>query len=85
MVTLNDPFAFRRRRLARVVAQEVGRDPGNPWGAARRAWARLSDDKAELATVTLVTVEAAVAGELRGRGAVRDEDGMWRLPPDGAA
>ena len=49
------------------------------------AWARLSDDKADLATVTLAAVEAAGTAELRGRGAVRDEDGMWRLPPDGAA
>jgi hypothetical protein len=85
VVSLNDPFAFRRRRLARVVEEEVGRTPGDPWGAARRAWARLSDDKADLATVALAAVEAAVAAELRGRGAVRDEDGGWRTPPDGAA
>src|SRR5829696_3716340 len=85
VVTLNDPLAFRRRRLARVVAEEVGRTPADPWGAARRAWARVSDDRAELAVLTVAAVEAAVAAELRGRGAVRDEDGMWRLPPDGAA
>jgi hypothetical protein len=86
VVSLNDPFAFRRRRLARAVAEEVDRTPGDPWGAARRAWARLSDDKADLATVTLAAVEAAVACELRGRGVVRDEDGMLRfVPPDGAA
>ena len=82
---MNDPTVFRRRRIAAVVRDEVAYSPRHPLSAARRAHARLSDDPALLALLSLAALEASArleAGALRG---VRDEDGGGRLPPDGAA
>ena len=82
---MNDPLVFRRRRIAAVVKEEVARSPRDPWSAAKRAHARLSDDPAMLALISLAALEASARLEVRARGAVQDEDGGWRLPPDGAA
>jgi hypothetical protein len=43
---MNDPLLFRRARIEAVVWQEVRRSPRDPCAAARRALARLSDDRA---------------------------------------
>jgi hypothetical protein len=82
---MNDPQLFRRARREAVVWQEVRRSPRDPAGAARRALARLSDDKAMLGVVTLATLEAAARLEAWAQAKSRDEDGGWRLTPDGAA
>jgi hypothetical protein len=83
---VNDPNLFRRRRIAAVVKDEVGRSPRHPLSAARRAHARLSEDPAMLALISLAALETAAVMEVRVRGGVRDEDGGWRFPPpDGAA
>jgi hypothetical protein len=82
---MNDPDVFRRRRIQAVVRDEVAFSPRHPLSAAKRAHARLSDDPAMLGMVTLAALEAAALLEVRARGAVRDEDGGWRPPPDGAA
>ena len=79
---MNDPTVFRRRRIAAVVKDEVGRSPRHPLSAARRARARLSEDPAMLALISLAALETAAAvAEVRARGGVRDEDGGWRFPP----
>ena len=82
---MNDPDIFRRRRIRAVVRDEVARTPGDPWGAAKRAYARLSDDPALLALLSLAALEASARLEVRALGSLRDEDGGWRGPPDGAA
>ncbi len=82
---MNDPLVFRRRRIAAVVKEEVARSPGDPWSAAKRAHARLSDDPALLALLSLAALEASARLEVRALRGVRDEDGGWRSPPDGAA
>ena len=82
---MNDPDIFRRRRIQAVIRDEVARSPGDPWSAAKRAHARLSDDPALLALLSLAALEASARLEVRARGAAQDEDGGWRLPPDGAA
>ncbi len=82
---MNDPDIFRRRRIQAVIRDEVARSPGDPWSAAKRAHARLSDDPALLALLSLAALEASARLEVRALRGVRDEDGGWRLPPDGAA
>jgi hypothetical protein len=83
---MNDPNVFRRRRIAAVVRDEVAYSPRHPLSAARRAQARLSEDPAMLALISLAALETAAVAEVRARGGVRDEDGGWRFPPpDGAA
>ncbi len=68
-----------------MVKDEVARSPGDPWSAAKRAHARLSHDPAMRALITLAALEASARLEVRALGGVRDEDGGWRPPPDGAA
>jgi hypothetical protein len=82
---MNDPDIFRRRRIQAVIRDEVARSPGDPWSAAKRAHARLSDDPALRALITLAALEASARLEARALRGVRDEDGGWRSPPDGAA
>ena len=82
---MNDPNVFRRRRIAAVVKDEVARSPRDPWSAAKRAHARLSDDPALLALLSLAALEASARLEVRALRGLLDEDGGWRLPPDGAA
>ncbi len=82
---MNDPDIFRRRRIQAVVKEEVARSPHDPWSAARRAHARLSDDPALLGLLSLAALEASARLEVRAIRGARDEDGGWRLPPDGAA
>ncbi len=82
---MNDPLVFRRRRIAAVVKEEVARAPHDPLVAAKRAYARLSDDPALLALLSLAALEASARLEVRALRGVWDEDGGWRPPPDGAA
>jgi len=84
---MNDPTVFRRRRIAAVVRDEVAYSPRHPLSAARRAHARLSEDPAMLALISLAALEMAAVAEVRARGGVRGVDGVWRFPspPDGAA
>jgi hypothetical protein len=83
---MNDPLLFRRARIEAVVWQEVRRSPRDPCAAARRALARLSDDRAMMGPVTLAALEAAARLEARAQAQMQDEDDMWRAPsPDGVA
>ena len=82
---MNDPDIFRRRRIAAVVKDEVARSPRDPWSAAKRAHARLSDDPALLALLSVAALEASARLEARALGGLQAEDGRWRGPPDGAA
>jgi hypothetical protein len=82
---MNDPDIFRRRRIQAVVKEELARSPRDPWAAAKRAHARLSDDPAMRALLSLAALEASARLEVRALRGVQNEDGGWRLPPDGAA
>jgi hypothetical protein len=82
---MNDPDLFRRRRIQAVVKDEVARSPRHPLSAARRAHARLGQDPALLALISLAALETVALAEVRAMGGLQDEDGGWRLPPDGAA
>jgi hypothetical protein len=81
---MNDLAIFRRHRIAAVVRDEVARSPRDPVPAARRAHARLGEDPAMLALITLAALEASARLEAKALRGPRDEDGGWR-PPDGAA
>ena len=84
---MNDVQVFRRRRVERIVEEEVRHGHRNAEEAAQAALARIKADSMLMEVAAEAGLKALIVEKLRAKGAVEVAPGVWDVPsrPDGAA